>query len=109
MRDRGQQGEAAPENGAQNDDQLARVAVGQGSDKGRGDHVENQKGAGQISQLSVAEVKFVPHQGLHRKQDGAVDVVEKVQRGQQDQRRPGIKFALGHLGKEYNTEFHSLG
>src|SRR6185312_14106309 len=36
-------------------------------------------------------------------------VVEKVQRGQQDQRRPGIKFALGHLGKEYNMQVNPQG
>ena len=40
VRDRGQQGQPAPENGAQNDDQLARVTVGQRADKRRRDHVE---------------------------------------------------------------------
>ena len=109
VRDRGQQGDHTPENGAQNNDQLARVPVGQRSDKGRGDHVENQKRAGEISELSVAEMKFVPHQRLHRKQDGAVDVVEKVERGREDQRRPGINFALGHLGKEYNMHANPQG
>ena len=52
----------------------------------------------------LVSLEFRLHQRLHREQHGAVNVVEKVQRGQQDQRGPGIEFALGHLGEEYNMQ-----
>ena len=102
--DRGHQGQPAPENGAQDDDQLARIAVRERADKRRSHHVEQQKSAGEISNLGVGELEFGLHQRLHREQHGSVNVVEKVQRGQEDQRGPGIEFALGHLGKEYNMQ-----
>ena len=97
--DRGHQSQPAPEHCAQDDDQLARIAVRQRADKRRGHHVEQQESAGEISNLCVGEVEFGLHQRLHREQHGAVNVVEEVQRGQQDQRGPGIEFALGHLGR----------
>ena len=100
--DRRQQCQPAPEHSPQHDNQLARVAVSQRADKGRGHHVEQQKGAGQISDLGIGEMKFALHQRLHRKQHRSVDVVEEVQRRQDDERGPGIEFALGHLAKEYN-------
>ncbi len=40
---------------------------------------------------------------LHGKQHRAVNVVQKVQRGQQGQRRSGIEFGRRHLAWEYNT------
>ena len=93
------QSQPTPEHRAQNDDQLARVAVSQRADKRRRDHVEQQKSAGEISNLGVGELEFGLHQRLHREQHGAVNVVEEIQRGQQDQRGPGIEFAFGHLGR----------
>ncbi len=95
-------GQSAPENSAQDDDQLARIAIGQRAHEWRGHHVEQQKGAGEISDLSVGELEFVLHQRLHCKQHGTINVVQKVQRRQDDERGPGIEFALGHLAKEYN-------
>ena len=100
--DRGHQGQPTPEHRTQHDDQLARVAVSQRADKRRRDHVEKQKSAGEISDLGVGELEFALHQRLHREQHRAINVVEKVQRRQDDQRGPGIEFAFGHLGKEYS-------
>ena len=48
-------------------------------------------------------MEFTLHQRLHRKQNRTIDVVEQVQRREQNERSPGIKFRLGHLAKEYIT------
>ena len=47
---------------------LARIAIGQRSHEGRREHVETKKGAGQLSNLRVADMKLILHQRLHRKQ-----------------------------------------
>src|SRR5579872_7097891 len=103
MRDRSQQSKTAPENCAQNDDQLARVPVSKRSGKWRRYHVKPQKRAGEISHLRVGEMEFTLHQRLHREQNRTVDVVEEIQRREQDERAPGIKFCLRHLAKKYIT------
>ena len=102
MGDRRQQRQSAPEEGAENDDQLARIAVGQRPGERRRDHVEAQKSASQIAHLSIAEMKLGLHQRLHREQHGTVNVIQQVERGKQTERRPGIEFRRGHLAKEYN-------
>src|SRR5579864_6746350 len=94
---------SAPEDRAQNDDHFARVPVGKRTGKGRGNHVKAEKSAREISDLGVGEMKFGLHQRLHRKQHRTVDVVQQVQRRQQNQRRPRVEFRLGHLAKEYIT------
>ena len=76
MRNRREQGEAAPENGAQHDDEFARIPVGKRPHERRGNHVEGEECAGQIPDLGIGHVKFVLHQGLHRKQHVAIHVVQ---------------------------------
>src|SRR5271170_4437307 len=66
MRDRGQEGERAPEDGAENDYFLSRIAVGEWTGKRRGDHVKAKKRAGKISDLRIGEMEFALHQRLHR-------------------------------------------
>src|ERR1019366_696137 len=99
----GEQSQSAPENRAEHDDPLARIAVGQRADKWRRDHIEPEEGAGEISHLSIGEMEFRLHQRLHGKQHRAVNVIQQVQRGQQGQRRAGIEFGRRHLAWEYNT------
>src|SRR5262249_40431268 len=89
--------------GPENDDFLARIPVGKRASKGRGDHVETQKGAGQVTDLGVGEMKFTLHQRLHGKQNRAVDIVQQVQRGEKNERGAGIEFGFAHLPKEYST------
>src|SRR5579872_1410571 len=101
MRDRSQQSKTAPENCAQNDDQLARIPVSKRSGKWRRYHVKAQKRAGEITHLRVSQMEFALHQRLHRKQNRTVDVVEEIQRREQNERSPGIKFRRGHLAKKY--------
>src|SRR5580692_10152684 len=103
MGDGGEEGERAPEDRSENDDLFARIPVSQRPGKRRGDHVEAEKRAGKVSDLRIGEMEFALHQRLHRKQHRTVDVVKQVQRRQQSQRGPGIKFRLGHLAKEYIT------
>ena len=103
MSEGGEQRQSAPENCAEHDDPLARIAIRQRTDKWRRDHIEPEESAGEISHLRVAEVELRLHQRLHGKQYRAVNVVQKVQRGQQGQRRSGIEFGRRHLAWEYNT------
>jgi hypothetical protein len=109
MRDCSEQGKSAPENRAQNNDHLAGIAVGQRPGEGCRDHVEAKKGAGQVAHLCVGEMEFVLHQRLHGKQNRTVDVVKEVQRREQDERGPRIKFRRGHSGEEiYHERFTAL-
>jgi len=103
VRDRGQESERAPEDSTQRNNQLARIAVGKRAGNRRGNHVENQEGAGQISDLRVGETEFILHHGLYGKQDRTVNIVQQIERCEQDQRSARIEFVLGHLGREYNT------
>src|ERR1019366_5753261 len=93
---------SAPDKGACRHDPAARKAIGQGNDQRRGNHVADKKSGGQKADLLVAEGEFLLDQRLHRKQHVTVDIVEKVQRRQQQQRDPGI--GLGRHGwAEDNT------
>src|ERR1700731_4376382 len=103
VRNRSEQRKAAPEDRSQNNDHFAGIAVSQRPRKRGSDHVKAEKGACKISNLRVAEMEFTLHQRLYRKQNRAVDIVEQVQRREQDERGPGIKFRRGHLAKEYIT------
>src|SRR5580700_3940965 len=96
MSERGEQREPAPEERAQNDDELARIAVGQRTDKRRSHHVETQKCAGKIANLRLGKVELVLHQWLHREQHVAVRIVEQIERREYDQRRAWLQFRGGH-------------
>src|SRR5579864_2231093 len=98
-----EQGERAPEQCTQDDDELARIAVGQRPYEGRRDHVEPEKGAGQIANLGIRQVKLVLHQRLHREQHIAVRIVEQIERSQDNQRRARVKVVLSHKSSEYST------
>ena len=96
MGDRREQRQPAPENRAQHDDQLARIAIRQRPHKRRGDHVKAQKRAGEISDLRLAEMKFILHQRLHRKQHIAIRIIQQIERGEHEQRGSGMELLLGH-------------
>jgi hypothetical protein len=53
--------------------------------------------------LRVGQMEFILHHGLYGKQDRTVNVVQQIERSEQDQRSARIEFVLGHLGREYNT------
>src|SRR5690349_1758835 len=59
MSNGGEQGEAAPENCAKNDNQFTRIAVCQRAYERRGQGVAHQEGAGQVTDLGFADVEFV--------------------------------------------------
>ena len=96
MRDSGQQRECTPEDGAEGDDQLARIPIRQRTDKRRSHHVESQKRTGEVADLRLRQVKLGLHQRLHGKQHIPVRVVEQIQRGEHEQRGAGIELLLGH-------------
>src|SRR2546423_15243458 len=56
--DRGEKGERAPKEGAQSDDALARVPVGQRTDKRRRNHVKDQKGTRESTELGLRQVEL---------------------------------------------------
>ena len=49
-----------------------------------GDHVKQKEGAGKICDLRIREMEFSLHQRLYSEQDGAVNVIEQIQRGEQN-------------------------
>jgi len=63
----------------------ALVSVGEQAHNGRRHHIAEKERGGQKPELGVAAVEFRLHQRLHRKQHRAVNVVEEIQRGQQQQ------------------------
>ena len=67
VRKSSKQRQRAPEHRTEHDDPLARIAVGERTDKGRRDHIEPEKGAGEITHLSVGEMELGLHQRLHGK------------------------------------------
>ncbi len=89
----GEQRKAAPEHRTKNDDQLTRVAISQRPHKRRGDHIKAEEGAGEISDLNLAQMEFVLHQRLHREQHIAVRIVEQIERGKYEQRATGLKLS----------------
>src|SRR5713101_4853021 len=91
-----QERRSAPDERSCNDDGLPREAFRQRTHEGRSAHVEDKEDAGEHTEGGVAVVEFRLYQVLHRKQYGTVDVVEKVQRRQQSQRRAGIEFRGSH-------------
>src|SRR6185437_7354948 len=108
MRNRSEQGQAAPEDRSQNDNQFSRIAIRQRPHKRRRNHVEAKKGASQISNLLFGEMKLILHQRLYRKQHIAVRVIEQIERRQNDQRRPRLHIALGHWSREYSMQQAAL-
>ncbi len=56
----------------------------------------SQEGAGQVSDLFVANVELILHERLNGKQHIPICIVEQVQRGQKNQRRLGLKLVLVH-------------
>jgi hypothetical protein len=103
VRDRGEQCKSAPEQRSERDDQLARVAIGQGADEWGGDDVKAEKRAGEISDLDVGQMKLVLHQRLHREQNVAIHVIEQIERRQDEQRVARLEIFPGHRSKEYST------
>src|ERR1035441_3250584 len=91
-----EQRKGAPEHRAKTDDELAGVAICQRSDKWRGNHVKAEKRAGQISDLSFAEVELILHQRLYREQHVAIHIIEQVERGQNGQRGASVELRLRH-------------
>ena len=94
--DRAQQRGQAPDERADGHDAPARETVGEGNDQRRRNHVADEKGGGQKTDLRIAKGKLFLDEGLHREQHIAIDVVEKIERGQQQQRGPGV--GLGRHG-----------
>ena len=103
VRHRREQGKPAPENRAQEDDQFARVTIGQRPHERRRNHVETQEGTGQESNLSETKMKIFLNQLLHGKQHAAIRVIQQIQRRQYEKCTVRLEILPGHRSSEYIT------
>ena len=78
----GEQSGGTPDHRADDDDPFARVAIRQRSHERRCEHVAEEEGAAQESEVGIAPMKFRLDQWLHTEERGTIDIVEQVQAGQ---------------------------
>ena len=77
----------APEEGGDNDHGLAREAVAEPAGDRGGGHVGEHEPEGERADLRVGEVKLTFDLLLDAREDVAVDVVDEVERGEEDEGR----------------------
>jgi hypothetical protein len=76
----------APDRRTEDDQRLARVAVCQKTKEGRGEHVAEEEGCCQKSEIGIGRVEFLFYKRLYGEQNRAVDLVEKIERCQKRKR-----------------------
>jgi hypothetical protein len=86
---RGEEVDAAPEKSGDDDHGLARETVAQPSGDGRREHVGEHEPESERADLGVGDVELAFDLLLHTGQDVAVDVVDEVEGGEEDESRGG--------------------
>ena len=81
----GEEVDAAPEESGDDDHGFAREAIAEPAGEGRGGHVGDHELEGEGAELRVGDVELVLDLLLHAGEDVAVDVVDEVERGEEDE------------------------
>src|SRR5260370_30101838 len=98
--DRGEQSCGAPKDRAEEDQRVAREAVGEIAENGSGDHIADKKRGGQKAEIGIGGVKFLFYKRLNGEEDGAVDIIEEIQGRQQREGQARVQF--GSHGESLN-------
>ena len=85
----GEEVDAGPEEGGDDDHRLAREAVAQPAGDRRGEHVGEHEPEGERSDLGVGGVELALDLLLHAGEDVAVNVVDEIKRREEDERGGG--------------------
>ena len=67
--------------------------------EGSCDHVEDEKRAGQVAELRFGETEFRLYQRLHSIQNGPVDIVHQVQKGEKNKSCARIQLLIRSQGR----------
>ena len=96
----GEEVDAAPEEGGDDDHGLAGESVAQPAGDGRGEHVGDHEPEGEGSDVLVGEVEFAFDLLLNAGEDVAIDVVDEVESSEEDERggRSGDGGGAGGFG-----------
>src|SRR3984893_2038942 len=94
----GEEVDAAPEEGGDDDHGLAGEAVAEKAGDGRGEHVGDHEPEGERADALVGEMELAFDLFLDAGKDVAVDVVDEVEGGEEDEGCSGSSYGGGAGG-----------
>src|SRR5207245_5185577 len=83
-------GGGAPQNGPQGEDPPPREAVAQVSEDGGGQKIDQEEEGPEEAESGVADGEVLPDQGLDRGDDVPIQIVEKIETGQEPESIVGM-------------------